>query len=179
MAYHHLALATKDMKAIDHFYREVMGFDLKKVEVGPTPGGGWAKHFFYEIEADRFIAFWELHGEPYDKPFETGLSKAMGLPQWVNHISFYSPTEQHLHSKREMWLAGGFDVMEIDHNWCRSIYTTDPNGTMVEYCVTTGVFTQADKDEALTAVTSNDVAHSKPPKSIQVHKASEYRRAAE
>lgn len=179
MAYHHLALATRDMKAIDRFYREVMGFDLVKVEVGPTPGGGWAKHFFYEIEPDRFIAFWELHGEPYEKPFETGLSKAMGLPQWVNHISFYSPDEAHLHIKREMWLAGGFDVMEIDHNWCRSIYTTDPNGTMVEYCVTTGQFTQADKDEALKAVTSNDVPHSKPPKSIQIHKASAHQRAAE
>ena len=79
MGYHHLALATRDMKAIDHFYREVMGFDLKKVEVGPTPGGGWAKHFFYEIEPDRFIAFWELHGPAYEKPFETGLSKADSL----------------------------------------------------------------------------------------------------
>ncbi|MBP6014075.1 MAG: VOC family protein [Alphaproteobacteria bacterium] len=179
MGYHHLALATRNMKAIDHFYREVMGFDLKKVEVGPTPGGGWAKHFFYEIEPDRFIAFWELHGEQYDKPFETALSKAAGLPQWVNHISFYSPTMEHLAAKRDMWLAGGHDVMEIDHNWCHSVYTTDPNGTMVEYCVTTGQFTKADKDEALRAVTSNEVPHSKPPKSIQIHKASEFRRAAE
>ena len=88
MAYHHLALATRDMKAIDHFYREVMGFDLKKVEIGPTPVGGWAKHFFYEIEPDRFIAFWELHGEPYEKPFETGLVEGgrvagMGQPHLV------------------------------------------------------------------------------------------------
>jgi hypothetical protein len=49
-------------------------------------------HFFYEIEPDRFIAFWELHGEPYEKPFETRLSKAAGLPEWVNHISYYSPS---------------------------------------------------------------------------------------
>ncbi len=179
MAYHHLAVVTRDMKATDRFYREVMGFDLKKVEIGPTPVGGWAKHFFYEIEPDRFIAFWELHGEAFATLGETGLSKAMGLPEWVNHISFYSPTEAHLREKRDMWLAGGHDVMEIDHNWCRSIYTTDPNGTMVEYCVTTGQFTQADKDEALKALASNDVPHSKPPKSIQVHKASAHRRAAE
>jgi catechol 2,3-dioxygenase-like lactoylglutathione lyase family enzyme len=179
MAYHHLALATRDMKAIDHFYREVMGFDLKKVEIGPTPIGGWAKHFFYEIEPDRFIAFWELHGEPYEKPFETGLSKAAGLPEWVNHISFYSPTLEHLRGKRDMWLAGGHDVMEIDHNWCTSIYTRDPNGTLVEYCVTTGQFTQADKDFALKAVTSNDLPHSAPPKSMQMYKAKDYRRAAE
>jgi hypothetical protein len=84
----------------------------KKVEIGPAPQDGWAKHFFYEIEPDRFIAFWELHGEPYAKPFETGLSKAAGLPEWVNHISFYSPT-RHLGQKRDMWLSAGYDVMEI------------------------------------------------------------------
>ena len=178
MGYHHLAFATRDMKATDHFYREVMGFDLKKVEIGPTPVGGWGKHFFYEIEPDRFIAFWELHGGPFDKPFETGLSKAAGLPEWVNHVSFYSPTMQHLQEKRAMWLAGGHDVMEIDHNWCTSIYTRDPNGTMVEYCVTTGTFTQADKEFALKAVTSNDLPHSKPPKSIQMHKAADFKKQA-
>lgn len=178
MGYHHLALATRDMKAIDHFYREVMGFDLKKVEVGPTPQGGWAKHFFYEIEPDRFIAFWELHGPAFEKPFETGLSKAVGLPEWVNHISFYSPTEDHLREKREMWLSGGYDVMEIDHNWCKSIYTRDPNGTMVEYCVTTGQFTAEDREIAIKAVTSDDVQQSRPPKSIQMFKAKDFRRAA-
>lgn len=179
MGYHHLAFATRNMKATDRFYREVMGFDLKKVEIGPTPGDGWAKHFFYEIEPDRFIAFWELHGAPFEKDFETGLSKAAGLPEWVNHVSFYSPTIEHLHGRRDIWLAGGHDVMEIDHNWCRSIYTRDPNGTLVEYCVTTGQFSEADKALALKAVTSDDVPHSAPPKSMQMHKAKDYRRAAE
>jgi catechol 2,3-dioxygenase-like lactoylglutathione lyase family enzyme len=179
MAYHHLALVTRDMKATDRFYREVMGFDLRKVEIGPTPQGGWGKHFFYEIEPDRFIAFWELHGDAYQNLGETGISKAMGLPEWVNHISFHSPTIDHLRQKRDMWLAGGHDVMEIDHNWCTSVYTMDPNGTMVEYCVTTGVFTEEDREIALKAVTSDDIKPSKPPKSIQMFKAAEYRRAAE
>ena len=179
MAYHHLAVVTRDMKETDRFYREVMGFDLKKVEVGPTPNGGWAKHFFYEIEPDRFIAFWELHGEAFANLGETGMSTAMGLPEWVNHISFYSPTEAHLREKRDMWLAGGHDVMEIDHNWCKSVYTRDPNGTLVEYCVTVGVFTEEDKAIALKAVTSNEVPQSLPPKGIQMHKATDYRRAAE
>lgn len=179
MAYHHLALVTRDMKATDHFYREIMGFDLKKVEIGPTPQGGFAKHFFYEIEPDRFIAFWELHGDAFANLGETGLSKAMGLPEWVNHISFYSPTEEHLAQKRDMWLAGGCDVMEIDHNWCKSVYTRDPNGTLVEYCVTVGTFTAEDREIALKAVTSNEVPASRPPKSILMHKASDFRRAAQ
>jgi len=86
MAYHHIAVVTRDIKAIDHFYREVMGFDLRKVEVAPTPVGGFGKHFFYEIEPDRFIAFWELQGDAFSHLQDTGLSSAMGLPDWVNHI---------------------------------------------------------------------------------------------
>ena len=41
MAYHHLALAAKDMKAIHAFYEGVMGFELVKVEIAPVMGGGW------------------------------------------------------------------------------------------------------------------------------------------
>ena len=63
MAYHHLALAAKDMKATHAFYEGVMGFELVKVEVAPVMGGGWGKHFFYRMNGDdsKFIAFWELH----------------------------------------------------------------------------------------------------------------------
>jgi hypothetical protein len=78
-----------------------------------------------------------------------------------------------------MWLAAGHDVMEIDHNWCKSVYTRDPNGTLVEYCVTVGTFTEADRELALKAVTSNDVPHTASPKSLQMHKAADFRRAAE
>jgi hypothetical protein len=41
------------------------------------------------------------------------------------------------------------------------------------------VFTQEDKEIALKAVTSDDVPKSKPPKEIVVHKAKDFRRAAE
>ena len=46
MAFHHLAVATKDAVANDAFYEKAMGFRLVKVEVGATPAGGWAKHLF-------------------------------------------------------------------------------------------------------------------------------------
>ena len=36
MAYHHLALATRDMKKTHDFYERVMGFELVKVEVART-----------------------------------------------------------------------------------------------------------------------------------------------
>ena len=63
MGFHHLAVATRDAVANDIFYERVMGFRLVKVEPGQTPGGGWAKHLFYDTGGNGMIAFWELHDD--------------------------------------------------------------------------------------------------------------------
>ena len=39
-------------------------------------------------------------------------------------------------------------MAEIDHGWCISIYATDPNGTMVEWCLTTRELGQEERAEA-------------------------------
>ncbi len=173
MAYHHLALATKDMAAIHAFYEGVMGFELVKVEIGPAPTGGWAKHFFYRMENDSsFIAFWELHDVPGSADFETNLSKAAGVPDGINHISFSVSTLDALTDRRQRWQAAGLDVLEIDHNWCRSIYTRDPNSNMVEFCLTTGSFTGDDRATAIAALTASEPTFSPPPAKMTVHRAS-------
>lgn len=171
MGYHHLALAARDMKAIHAFYEGVMGFELVKVEVGPAPEGGWAKHFFYRMEDDsKFIAFWEMHDIPGTEGFETNLSKAAGVPDHINHISFDVKDRADLERRRQQWLDAGLDVLEIDHNWCHSVYTKDPNGNFVEFCLTTGSFSAADREEALNALTAEKPDFSKPPANVQFHK---------
>lgn len=172
MGYHHLALAAKDMNAIHAFYEGVMGFELVKAEVQPAPEGGWAKHFFYRMEDDStFIAFWELHDVPGAENFETSLSKAAGVPQYINHIAFDVHSMEALNQRRDQWQAAGKAVLEIDHNWCHSIYTTDPGGNMVEFCLTTGAFDSADRDHALAALTADEMSFSKPPAKQTVHPA--------
>ena len=111
MGYHHLALAARDMAALHHFYEEVMGFELVKVEVAPVPDGGWAKHFFYRMDGDdsRFIAFWELHDVPGTANVETNLSRAAGVPDFINHIAFDVPTADELERRKARWLAAGRD----------------------------------------------------------------------
>jgi catechol 2,3-dioxygenase-like lactoylglutathione lyase family enzyme len=170
MGYHHLALATKDIKAIHGFYEGVMGFELVKVEVGPVHQGGWAKHFFYRMENDsKFIAFWELHDVPGAEHLETNLSKAAGVPDAINHISFDVQDMDDLQRRKQQWLAAGLDIMEIDHNWCYSIYTKDPNDNMVEFCFTTGSFTEEDREIALRALDSTEPEFSTPPAAIDFH----------
>ena len=167
MGYHHLALACRDIAAIHAFYEGIMGFELVKVEIGPVPEGGWAKHFFYRMEDDsKFIAFWELHNVPGTENLETNISKAAGVPDQINHISFDVEDMDDLRRRKQCWLDAGLKLLEIDHNWCHSIYTKDPNGILVEFCVTTGSFTAADREKALRALTDKEPEFSAPPASI-------------
>lgn len=149
MGFHHVALATHDTAATHDFYTNVMGFDLVKVVAGPTPGehGGWSKHFFYStagagIQSSDIgmIAFWEIHDPVIGNDFPVDLNTPFGLPGWVNHIAFDAPTIDDLHRHRERWRSHGHHVMEIDHEFCVSIYIRDPSGNTVEFCHTTREF---------------------------------------
>ena len=173
MAYDHLAMAAADMAAIHDFYETILGFELVKVEIGPVPDGGWAKHFFYRMAGDdsSFIAFWELHEVPGCDNLETSLSRAAGVPDQINHIAFNAPDLDNLNQRKDAWQRAGLNVLEVDHNWCHSIYTKDPNGNMVEFCVTTGTFSTEDRELALKAITSDQISHSAPPASIEINRA--------
>ena len=170
MAYHHLALAAQDMKAIHAFYEGVMGFELVKVEVQPIPEGGWGKHFFYRMDGNdsKFIAFWELHDTPSQADHKYDLNESTNLPAGTNHISFDVYTKEDLYARKDQWNAAGYDVLEIDHNWCHSVYTRDPNGNMVEFCLTTGSFSDADRDRALQALDETEFNASPPPAEFKI-----------
>ena len=169
MPYHHLALAAKDMKATHAFYEGIMGFELVKVEVAPVMTGGWGKHFFYRMDGDdsSFIAFWELHDGPGADDYIFDLNKAAKLPPLTNHYSFSVETVEELNEWREKWQKAGLKVFEIDHNWCHSIYTTDPSGNAVEFCLTSGEFTDADRARALEALDESEFNPSPPPAKVK------------
>lgn len=147
MAFHHVAVATPDIDATHHFYTEAMGFDLVKAVVAPTPEGGWAKHLFYDTGGGGMIAFWDLHGEAYTN-VDGAISRGLGLPEWVNHIAFDAPGDDDIQVALDRWQSLGYDVFDIDHEFCRSIYTVDPGGTLVEWCHDNRPLTEAERDRA-------------------------------
>ncbi|HVA05030.1 MAG TPA: VOC family protein [Acidimicrobiales bacterium] len=155
MAFHHVALATTDLDATHRFYTEAMGFTLVRTVVAPTgsPEGGWAKHVFYDTGGGGMLAVWELHDDAIPTSFDPAISTGLGLPTWVNHIAFDSPHLEDFSARLRHWQEHGIEVVEIDHGWCRSIYATDPNGIMVEFCVTLADFTAKDAAEALRLLT--------------------------
>ena len=72
--------------------------------------------------------------------------------------------------RKQQWLRGGIDVIEINHGWCTSIYAVDPNGILVEFCTTTSAFSEADKEEARRLFAYPQPPVSVPP-DIKVHRA--------
>ena len=150
MGFHHVAVATRDLRATHRFYTEAMGFELVKVVVAPTgsPGGGWAKHVFYDTGDGELFAVWELHDEAIGDTYATAISTGLGLPEWVNHIAFDAADLNALAACSRRWQEHGIDVVELDHGWCTSIYATDPNGVLVEFCCTTRALGDDDRDEA-------------------------------
>jgi catechol 2,3-dioxygenase-like lactoylglutathione lyase family enzyme len=151
MAFHHVALATRDLGRTHRFYSEAMGFELAKVVVAPTgsPKGGWAKHVFYDTGNGELFAVWELHDEAIATDYPTAISTGLGLPEWVNHIAFDAPDLEALAACTRRWQQQGIDVVELDHGWCRSIYATDPSGILVEFCCSTRALDEDDRREAL------------------------------
>jgi catechol 2,3-dioxygenase-like lactoylglutathione lyase family enzyme len=174
MGVHHLAFATKDLAANHRFYTEAMGFELVKVEVAHM-GKGWAKHLFYTTGSarDQLIAFWDLH-DPTLGEWSADISRGQGLPAGVNHLAFSAEGLDDLARRKERWLSKGHDVMEIDHDWCVSVYTTDPNGIMVEFCTLVRDFTAADKAEADALLRDPAPELRRDPKSVVIHKAADW-----
>ena len=156
MGFHHVALATKDPEATHRFYTELMGFELVKVVASPTPGdgGGFSKHFFYATGPSTapgdpgMIAFWDLRDPEIGDEFAVDLNTPAGLPWWVNHLAFDAPTREDLDARRRCWQSHGHRVLEVDHEFCVSIYLTDPSGNTVEFCHTTRPFTDDERRQA-------------------------------
>ena len=180
MGFHHVAFASRDTEATNRFYTDAMGFTLQKVVVGPGPEGGWAKHFFYDTgngAEDALIAFWERHNDDDSlQEVKSAISTDLGLPNYVNHLAFDAPSLEDIATARDRWLANGYDVAEIDHGFCVSIYTDDPNGILVEWCCTTEPFTDETRADAQRKLMDPKPLYDPEPKVI-FHQASEYARA--
>jgi catechol 2,3-dioxygenase-like lactoylglutathione lyase family enzyme len=174
MGFHHVAFATRDSAATHAFYTELMGFRLAKVMAAATPGNtGTSKHFFFETgsvagDGSGMIAFWELN-DPTMEGFRTDLSESLGLPVWVNHLAFDCPDDASFDAAKERWRSGGQAFVEVDHDFCRSIYLTDPNGIMVEFCQTTRPFTEAERTGAAELL-ADPAAPLEPVGAITVHR---------
>ena len=153
-ALHHVALATRDLEATHHFYSDVLGLRLLHTETSTRKDGAWLKHVFYDLGDGSCLAFFDLHGVGEPPEFDTAISTGLGLPPWVNHLALRADPERVADVRRRLEEAGIPVAMDLDHDWCRSVYVTDPNGVLVEFCVDTpGLPVDPEEAERLLHVT--------------------------
>ena len=134
---HHVAYTTRDVEATLDFYTNKLGMRLLHAE-NHRQGDGYFRHFFFGMGQGEAIAFFQLEGVGETEDFKTEISTGLGLPPWANHIAFRLDTLEELEVMKKQLHERGIDqLMEVDHGWCTSIYLMDPNGIMVEFCVTT------------------------------------------
>ena len=145
---HHVAYATRDPEATYQFYSQKLGMPLVHTE-NHLQGDGHFRHFFFDMGNGDYLAFFEVKNLGEENDYRTDVSVGAGLPIWVNHIAFRLDTEEELAQMIARLHERGLDqLQEIDHGWCRSVYLVDPNGIMVEFCVTTDreAFTQTEEE---------------------------------
>jgi catechol 2,3-dioxygenase-like lactoylglutathione lyase family enzyme len=134
---HHIALACKDPIETHRFYHEALGFPLVHTESQQGPKGERVTHFFYDLGDGSLLAFFDLHGAGEPDGFDPAISTGLGLPVWVNHFAMRRDVAQLSAIKERLSGLGIEPTMEADHGWCTSIYYTDPNGIMIEFCADT------------------------------------------
>lgn len=139
---HHLGLATHDMEATLRFYEGVLGFPARVCDLGRPEGGGTTRHAFLDMGNDELLAFIECNDVPgVPEDFDTGINLGLGInygPSMI-HFAFRVDDEPALDAKRSQLLDKGVEVTDVvDHGWSKSIYFTDPNRLLLEYCCLTG-----------------------------------------
>ncbi len=145
---HHVAYTTRDIEATYDFYTQKLGMRLLRTE-NHRQGEGHFRHFFFGMGSGEAIAFFYLENVGEDPEYKTEVSTGLGLPPWANHIAFRLDTMEELEAMTKRMHERGIEsIIQIDHGWCTSIYTLDPNGIMVEYCVTTDAdgFVQSEEE---------------------------------
>jgi catechol 2,3-dioxygenase-like lactoylglutathione lyase family enzyme len=179
MAFHHVAIAVKDCARAHKFYTEAMGFKLVKVVKRKAPVGGWTKHIFYDTGDGQLFAIWDLrgmHGQGLDDAdWKGGMSTGAGLPYWVNHLAFDCKDIGGLEGAMRRWLDHGYQVSEVKHDFIHSIYTRDPDGTLVEFTYKSRALGQADIDEANDLIADDTPATEADYEGV-FHKSPHYRR---
>jgi catechol 2,3-dioxygenase-like lactoylglutathione lyase family enzyme len=133
----HIDLATKDMEATRHFYEDLMGFPLVRADLMDIVGHGEMKHFFFDIGGGQLLGFMSGEAvEGFNKDYDSGINRGLGLPHGVYHFAFNAASEEELEAVQKHLEANGVPVRgPVDHEgWCKSIYFDDPNGLQLEYC---------------------------------------------
>jgi glyoxylase I family protein len=130
---HHNAYVTKDQEATRAFYEDIIGLPLIATWSEADELFGAVRvycHTFFGLGDGSALAFFQFANAEDQEQFDPELT-----PSPFRHIALKvsSELQQEIHDRltSSAWNPEGTFVLE--HGYCRSLYTTDPNGLLVEF----------------------------------------------
>jgi glyoxylase I family protein len=126
----HSAVRVADIRKTRAFYEDLLGLPLTSSQIADFDPGTNAEsnyiHCFFEVADGSMIAFFQFeegyHGdmaEHTDDAFE-------------RHIAFRTDNIEYVDELYERAKAAGVECFTVDHDWCYSVYMTDPDSEVVE-----------------------------------------------
>jgi len=132
---HHTAYVTKDQEATRAFYEDVLGFPLVAAWSEADELFGAERvycHTFFGLADGSALAFFQFANPEDQQLFDPAL-----LPSPFRHIAMKVDAEGQAKLQWRLeeagWKPDGTYVLE--HGYCRSLYTEDPNGMLLEFTV--------------------------------------------
>ena len=127
---HHPAFGTCDLDRTIRFWRDLLGMRLVY-----TSNEGTGRQVFFSVGGDSYIVFFEWPDAcclPYRRHGEPKAGE-----QAFDHVSIQVVDEEQLWELMGLLDAAGMPASDIvDHGFCRSVYSYDPNNIPIEFlCV--------------------------------------------
>ena len=130
---HHTAYVTKDQEATRAFYEDILGFPLLATWSEADELFGAVRvycHTFFGLADGSALAFFQFADEADQELFDPALA-----PSPFRHIAMKVDADGQAEIHRRLtdarWKPGQTYVLE--HGYCRSLYTEDPNGMLLEF----------------------------------------------
>jgi catechol 2,3-dioxygenase-like lactoylglutathione lyase family enzyme len=144
---HHLAIATRDIKAQIEFFTGVVGMEL--VALYWMHGVDDTVHGFLRLGDSSSLAFVQgpemQHIVPVPGVSHAGFTAGPVAGGAMQHVALNVDSEADLLAMRDRLRAHDHWVMgPIDHGMCKSIYLAAPEGLMLEFATSTAAI---DADE--------------------------------
>lgn len=133
---HHTAYVTKDQEATRQFYEDILGFPLIATWSEQDELFGAVRtycHTFFGLGDGSALAFFQFADEEDQKLFDPELA-----PSPFRHIALKVDRETQDELEKRIADAGWeppSGTFVLEHGYCRSLYTSDPNGMLLEFTV--------------------------------------------
>ncbi len=152
---HHTAYVTKDQSATREFYEDLIGLPLIATWSETDELFGAKRvycHTFFGLGDGSGLTFFQFANKEDEDLFNPSL-----MPSPFRHIALNvsAETQEAIHARLQAanWKPEGTYVLE--HGYCRSLYTEDPNGMLVEF--TLDVSNASDISKARRATAHEDL----------------------